>query len=430
MQHKTRFALWGYGPYGKDCESVLLQCWQDECTVEMVFDKQHAKLNADTGTKRQVFDPDEIHEYYVRGFFDAVAVTIANDQWTREVESILYAKGIPVVSLCPPVQFERPAQLSSYDPNLSLDQKGYSSCTLHNQHLAIMKCRHVPYVFDDRGVINGAYWASYQLSMDMTLRLFQPRVLEPEIVLEGQWCLLARHYNENYWHFTNEALDQLWLLETHGYRGNYILFKRDFVEDLVRLLGIDFNRIIWLEDLDADRSYLIEELVCVVLENMDRRSSAPVVVEMARTLLANLPPSDKRYPKRLFVKRIGTRRLDISEEFLARYGFETIIPEELSAEEQIRHFANADIVMTPHGANSTNSLYMRPGSVFIETYPNSYVNYSCNYTLNIQGVYYLPIVESFFDSGENSTGRYRNYRIDSCLLDMVMRNALKLLDKN
>lgn len=396
----------------------------------MVFDKQHSKLNADSDVKRQVFNPDEIRKFYERGLFDAVAVTIANDLWRREAESILYAMGVPVVSLCPPVQFERPAQLSPCDPDLPLNQKGYSSCTLYNQHLAILKCRYAPYVFDDRGVINGAYWVPYQLAMDRTLRLFQPRVLEPEIVLEGQWCLLAKHYNINYWHFTYEALDQLWLLETHGYRGNYILFKRNFIRDLVSLLGISPDRIVWVEDLGTDHTCRIEELVCVVQEHADTRKSAPILVEMAQALLANLPPTDKRYPKRLFVKRIGTRRLDIAEDVLDSYGFVTIVPEELSTEEQIRYFANADIVMTPHGANSTNSLYMRPGSVFIETFPNSYVNYCCHHTLNLQGVNYLPIVESFLDSRGNHMSSYRNYRINPCLLDLAMRNALKLLDKD
>ena len=142
------------------------------------------------------------------------------------------------------------------------------------------------------------------------------------------------------------------------------------------------------------------------------------------------PPTEKRYPERLFVKRIGSRRLDISENLRARHGFEIIIHEKLSAVEQIHHFANADIVMTPHGANSTNSLYMRPGSVFIETFPNSYVNYCCHYTLNIQGVNYLPVVESFFDSSGSLTSRYRDYRIESRLIDMSIRNAEKLLEKN
>ena len=136
----------------------------------------------------------------------------------------------------------------------------------------------------------------YQLTMDRTLRLFQPRVLEPEIVLEGQWCLLAKHYNENYWHFTYEALDQLWLLETRGYRGDYILFNHDFVKDLVSLLGVGLDRIMWLENLEADRSYLIEELVCVAQDHMDRRKSAPVLVEMSRAPLAILPPHRKTLP--------------------------------------------------------------------------------------------------------------------------------------
>ena len=68
-------------------------------------------------------------------------------------------------------------------------------------------------------------------------------------------------------------------------------------------------------------------------------------------------------PGRIFIRRTGTRRLllpERSEAMLERCGFRTVVPDGLPAAEQIRLFSRARIVLSPHGANSANSLYMPP----------------------------------------------------------------------
>ena len=427
MQPKPNIALWGFGPYGRECEALLERYWHDECSVTAVFDRAYRSLNEDPAVKRHVYDPNDAADLYAQGAFDAVAVTIGNVIWTKECEAFLAAKGIPTVTLYPPVSFKDPSQFPSAEQSIPLGQIGYRAHVLTGQHFAIAGQRKILYVFDEEANINRAFLDHFLMDVDRRLQLYRPRVQSREIILEGPWCLLASHYNANYWHFVYEALDKLWTLEKNGYRGNYVLHKRDYARWLMRALDIDEHRVLWLDDLDPSQSYSVEQLVCVTLESNDRNLAAPVLVDMARRVLSTLAPSNKVYPERLFVKRIGTRKLLIPDSDLARYGFKTIVPEELTIEEQVRHFANARLVLTPHGANSTNSLYMQPGSVFMETFPNTYVNYCCLQTLKEGNVYYLPIVESHEYNSVSRNSQNRDYRIDPASFELAMRSALQLL---
>lgn len=60
------------------------------------------------------------------------------------------------------------------------------------------------------------------------------------------------------------------------------------------------------------------------------------------------------------------------EQALGSLGFETVVPGELSFEEQIASVSNADIVVGCHGAGQTNHLFARPESTLIEIFPPAF----------------------------------------------------------
>ena len=92
--------------------------------------------------------------------------------------------------------------------------------------------------------------------------------------------------------------------------------------------------------------------------------------------------------------------------------------------EQIRFFMNADIVLSPHGANSAGGIYMKKGSAFIETFPDTYYNASNFPALRIRGIRYLPVVKSpVIIDGRNSGDRNVDYEIDEKLLDNAVEIA-------
>ena len=136
-------------------------------------------------------------------------------------------------------------------------------------------------------------------------------------------------------------------------------------------------------------------------------------------------PADPSLPKKIYVKRIGKRKLLGADDILAGYGFTTIVPEEYSVREQMKLFYNADVVFCVHGANSTNCLYMREGTVFVEAFSSYWMN-RCNlFALASQGVAYLP-VSSLETVRDDKDGVFRDFTFPESLLRMTIQNALRI----
>jgi capsular polysaccharide biosynthesis protein len=130
-------------------------------------------------------------------------------------------------------------------------------------------------------------------------------------------------------------------------------------------------------------------------------------------------------PKKLYVKRIGKRKLLGADKLMTEYGFTVMIPEEYSVLEQMTLFYNADIVFCVHGANSTNCLYMRKGTVFIEAFSSYWMN-RCNlYATVTEGVNYLP-VSTLETVRDNHDGVIRDFTFPEILLHSVIKNALMI----
>ena len=89
-------------------------------------------------------------------------------------------------------------------------------------------------------------------------------------------------------------------------------------------------------------------------------------------------------------------------------------------------------MISPHGANSANSLFMQPGSVMIETFPNNYIQPLCLETIIRGGVRYLEVVESrtqvrFSEKKKQERDYNADYMIDEALLEQTIQNALSLV---
>ena len=176
----------------------------------------------------------------------------------------------------------------------------------------------------------------------------------------------------NFWHFTFQALDKMVALEEAGYQGKYLLFDKVFIKKLVKWCGIPEDKIIYVKNGEV---YKVKKLHVI---HECGKYDKNVLQTIKKRVLSNIDMSDlEKYPKKLFVRRIGYSRVIKNEdeiiEILKKYGFEMMFPDDYPLEEQIKYFHAADVVFTPHGANSTNALYMHEGSRFIECFGKSYV---------------------------------------------------------
>ena len=430
-------ALWGYGFNGKDTEAAIVRLYSDQLRITAIFDSRFGELQrSEYGTP--VRDPAEIGDCYRQGLFDSVMITVHDREQKSAISSLLAVHGIPVYEEAEEVSnrslFRTPDHFPRGRAGFSWQgQAGYGFHVLRDMRMAFVRSSYTAFLFGENGCILSSQWLNQHFWDDVPyLTLFVPPVEKETVFLPGEWCFLAKVWSANYWHFTYESMDQMWLLEKSGYTGRYILPKTSYSPELIALLGIDPERISWREDFDRDTVYQFETLVCTELLRDDRRKSAPVLLEMSEHILSRLPPVEREYPRRVFVRRIGTRKLlldEKSEALLDKLGFETIVPEDLSVLEQILYFNRADIVFSPHGANSTNSLYMRPGTAFIEAFPYGYVNPCCIETSYRSGLYYLPVVEPQDRSrpiGQNAP--FRDYKLPPQLLEMTVLNAVRLTE--
>ena len=418
-----KIALRGYGYHGKDMELVL-SGWQEEYRITAVYDNNYKKIVTTDFLGLPVRSPDTLEEDWKAGLFDEVLVTVYNPEQNRTISDDLEKKGIPVCVLDMQSTMEAPETFPQAE-EMYWTPEGYRLFCFSHLFLTLTPRSLVPFVFDDAGRVNKAWWHSYQRMGSPYARWYRPDPSRPYIELKGEWALLTGVYGTNYWHFTFETIDRICLLEREGYKGKYLLCRPAFAPALCRLAGIE-ERIVWLDELEAATNYRIERLYYPALRDAPIQHAASLLAEYAERVREKLA-DDGEYPSRIYVKRIGTRRLSIPQEWLDRNGFVTIIPEEHTVEEQIRYFMHADIVLTPHGANSANSLYMKKGSVFIETFPADYINPCCMETLNETGVYWLMLVEQKYpgSASEHPSGEYQ---LPSIMLKNALNAAEKLLE--
>ncbi|MEA2436597.1 MAG: hypothetical protein QOF65_1153, partial [Thermoleophilaceae bacterium] len=101
-------------------------------------------------------------------------------------------------------------------------------------------------------------------------------------------------------------------------------------------------------------------------------------------LRERLAPSPRRSGRRLYVSRgdVRHRRLaneDALIEVLRPLGFEVVLPGQLPLEEQLRTFAEAELVVAPHGGALVNLLASQEATL-VEIFDPRYVN-GCYYAL-------------------------------------------------
>lgn len=422
-----KLALWGYGGYGRSVEAILSRYEESPLEIAAVFDRRFFNEGKKTeATQLEIRDPDTIKSVFDKGVFDEVLIAVYDPVQNSEIHVKLQTLGIPACSPDEISPSRRPDDCDLWEPPRPLQESGYVIYSFRDHYIEILPNR-FPFISDKTGLLDAAFWHEYQRRYDFSSGLYRADLRKPAKELEGEWCSIGGVFGTNYWHFTFEALAAFFVMERSGFRGMYLVNHSGFTEELLKLAGADLSRFLWYESLETGVRYHFEKLLHPVAPDNSYPIAAPFLIEGAKTIKNNLPPVSKSYPERVFVKRIASRKLIVAPETLDKYGFHTIIPEELSVSEQIRYFEQAKIVLSPHGANTTNSLYMREGTVLIETFPNTYINPVCLETLALQGVYYLPIAQRLNAEITLNDSAYADYKVAPVQLELAMNAAEKLV---
>ncbi len=237
------------------------------------------------------------------------------------------------------------------------------------------------------------------------LRCRPPEVTE----VPGAVGVLTTRGSHNYYHFLLDVLPRLELLRRSGVSVDAYVVERAtcFQRELLDHLGLAADRCLGDEHIRA------EALVVPSVPD-DQLRTPPWIVPWLR---ARFLPDDVRSPhRRLYVTRGAvrhTRRVENEAELLAvlePLGFEVVDPGALSAEAQVRAFAEAEYIVGPHGAGLTNLAFASPGAAVVELFARDYVN-ECFWALasTVEGLRYRYLVG---DGSPVRSGRNRGVASD------------------
>jgi capsular polysaccharide biosynthesis protein len=94
--------------------------------------------------------------------------------------------------------------------------------------------------------------------------------------------------------------------------------------------------------------------------------------------------------RRIYISRQKTRRRIVNhseiEPFLREFGFEEIFCEEISFEDQVRMFSEAEAIFGPHGAGTINAMFAPEGAALIEAYNPQVWDHAAHRVASICGV--------------------------------------------
>lgn len=157
----------------------------------------------------------------------------------------------------------------------------------------------------------------------------------------------------------------------------------------------------------------------------------PEGLRFAREIgLKNNPYLQQKYPRRIIISRekAKSRRLVQAEranQALFAQGFEKVLLEDYSLQEQAAFFHQADCIVMPTGGNLANFVFCRPGTVAIELFSRNYVppfTYSLMDEIGLR--YYGVVAEKVSRPHPGARGNDEDIDVDPDRLAEIVRNAL------
>lgn len=231
-----------------------------------------------------------------------------------------------------------------------------------------------------RAVITGSNEIVWEISRYFGTRTARqhPVFLNPfpsePLDVPGRLGVLASRGDSNYYHFLNDALPRIGVLEQAGEIEPvdkwYVPTGLRFQRELLERMGLTDDRIV---DATAHPHVRAETLVVPGPPAMTEKNP-PWVSAFLRERLMNAP-GHPATGKPIYVTRGATgNNRDILNEAdvlstLTERGFAVIDPGQLSVAEQIDAFADAPVIVSAHGAALANLVFAAGGTSLIEIFP-------------------------------------------------------------
>jgi capsular polysaccharide biosynthesis protein len=223
----------------------------------------------------------------------------------------------------------------------------------------------------DGALVRETFWDDEHFARQLS----RTRVLRSPRRLRGRHVSLVSLWSDGFFHWIFNSLPKLAVLQASGIEFDTLIVPhqlRRLQREKLSLLGIDLSRTTPFSGEHVEA----EELVWVApLSPLNSPTS--FLISWLRERLgaggAGLEPN-----RLLYVSRKGGTRKALNEaEFFAAVeplGFEFVLPEDLSYADQVKLFAEAKVMVGPHGSQFVNGIFSRHLSV-LECFQPAHVNW-------------------------------------------------------
>jgi capsular polysaccharide biosynthesis protein len=207
----------------------------------------------------------------------------------------------------------------------------------------------------------------------------------------------------NYYHWLIDLLPRVGLLKSSGHELDRVLINgigAHYEQRSLRALNFPIEKVY----VTARDRFLIESAAIPSMDHFSK-AIAPWKIDMLRGLRTS---NAGRPAKRIYVsrKRAAVRRI-INEDELANLlrsaNFELLELESMTWDEQVAIFAQAEVVLAPHGAALANIAFCEPGSLIVEIgtrtgYKDFYLYLAASAQLRYRFIEARPRVDAKTDS--------------------------------
>lgn len=256
------------------------------------------------------------------------------------------------------------------------------------------------------------------------------------IEIEGSVAICWHLFPHCYGHFILDVLCQLALLEIYGVEYDYLCipYSHKFMQDLLDLWGIEEHKIIpYMNNIKISADTIILPTAVTQTPQVIWFTNYTIdflIKYVREKLLTNIKNKNYTFTgaKKIFISRKDStlRNIPNEDEIFKEFeirGFKRYELSKLSALDQILLFHNADEIVSFVGSGSTNIIFSKPGTKYIEIIQNM-VDATFFFLADIMKLNYYYINNSTFDDflsgNQNAKGREIPIKI---IQDFLKNNA-------
>ncbi|VEP14568.1 Glycosyltransferase AER61, uncharacterized [Hyella patelloides LEGE 07179] len=212
-------------------------------------------------------------------------------------------------------------------------------------------------------------------------KIFEVDRLPDLTQLKGKVAVLSGLAGHVYYHWMFDILPRIELMRLSEIDLDSIdwfvinSIEKPFQKETLSWLGIPLNKVVSSDDTSFIEA---EELIVPSFPGYLDWIPYGTIKFLRQTFLPKISIESSQYGKKIYISRARARTRQVINEkavtqFLNKLDFQTIFLEEMSILEQVALFANAKVIVAPHGSGLTNLAFCSPQTTVIELFSPNYI---------------------------------------------------------